>query len=355
MFVIIDRNVISHGSSSSDARYAIENWLRSHREGKHLVLLEGVKKEDLDYLSQECRQIGESAIRSRSQIAGVRSSLPVVLRLTVDVVSDDDLDGQIVAKRKISRYSDSAATQASRLICEHEDDCEVLRNLAVARLHGSSQANIKLQIRNGGGSTTANVYNIEARESEAPILAVVDSDRRTSMDAIGDTASHVMTAWNNMGKPSDKQVVIIDALELENLIPIELLIHAVREAKDVSQRVFDYKTRVENRTIVRKCFDMKEGTHPGKGLSRYSKCDLWQDAISRISPECTSSNYCMRDVCICSLDGISKSILSTVRSDLERMSPSKISEMVSWDNNKELSRVVDLVVAFGYSQSKKRA
>ena len=232
--------------------------------------------------------------------------------------------------------NDIAVTRVSlpaKLLVEDENDGIVYCRIGDAYRHSiHSEYLIVNDIVNGGG-LTLKTYKRYQHEDEILCLCVVDSDKSFPMDEIGGTAKNVVKIYRenitkNIGYLCS--YIIIDALEIENIIPtiflkeisnhdqqrgkiVDFIIEL--ERKNYSSRLYiDIKNGFSNKNILDG--NLRKNTYWGKILKfKKSRCEYL------ISGDCTNHHYC-----IFFMPGMGDHALSQIITIITNMSPQKLYE-----------------------------
>ncbi len=163
---------------------ALENMLRSFREGNHVLL---IAPDRIDRLTKN-KNLSAGArgalqkLRSRwSELAGLGRELPIRIEVGTnsDAVGSTRLErGTAVVETFYEWFSSSSRTQASSLVCENISDARFYLCSARALIaHRRWRLRVSAEPYNGGGSTTGDVFR-ERCESGRVVLCFVDSDKR---------------------------------------------------------------------------------------------------------------------------------------------------------------------------------
>jgi hypothetical protein len=115
---------------------------------------------------------------------------------------------------------------------------------------------------NGGGGTTDQVYGEYQKTGDNFCLCFVDADKKYPGDSIGDTALKVMNI-DDSSKPLSYQS-IIDAMEIENIVPIEIYEEIVGNDKgrlSFVETIKKLKESTDPRSIF--YYDIKKGIKKG--------------------------------------------------------------------------------------------
>lgn len=238
-------------------RAALDNLTRAHREGKHVLCFErrlypwivGIPE-----LSREARQALDDA-RLREDDA---RQLWEAARARVRVHAQADYrewkaDGpQRTLHLPFAALKDSASTQRTVLLAEHQVDAELIELIARLVSRKTPGVTTSLEPRGGGGDSTA----LEARsllDHGRAVLVVFDSDRRRPKGGLGDTARKV-DALARERPDATLGTWVTPACTLENLIPESLAVAATRRWETgVARPTID--RAIEAGLLAPRCFD----------------------------------------------------------------------------------------------------
>lgn len=111
------------------------------------------------------------------------------------------------------------------LLAENDIDAEFYMALAKLFLRSNGVTPyINFKVSNGGGQTSAKVFARHLKTDGLFCLAIMDSDRRIPGGSLGGTAKAVAKVYDSFGRLSIfSDMLIIDTLEAENLIPFNIL------------------------------------------------------------------------------------------------------------------------------------
>jgi hypothetical protein len=196
------------------------------REGHHFLIAPRALAETLSKqttLGLRERTLYKTLNDRYSTLAGMANQVSFRVRVTRDLVANRVVRGAIVEiTLPLSVFSSTTAIQPAILLCENLDDCELIYEFVRAFAHAERLGAIKtsLEMRSGGGSTTADVAGAVLSAGKRMLVAVVDSDRVSPCGALGGTASNTLREFNNWGSPTG-ELIILKARDLENLLPDE--------------------------------------------------------------------------------------------------------------------------------------
>jgi len=122
----------------------------------------------------------------------------------------------------LNYFSTTTSIQPTIILCENLDDCELMVEMAklYARNENFAGLKVKLDRRPGGGSTITPTAESILSEGERLLLTFVDSDRKSPAGSLGKTALEAKKKFDTL-QPLLAQLVILDAKDLENLLPDE--------------------------------------------------------------------------------------------------------------------------------------
>ena len=109
--------------------------------------------------------------------------------------------------------------------------------------------NIRLDVTNGGGDTTGQVYR-QNTLTVAPVICVIDSDRSCPQCPVGETAAHVEEqVGGEVGRICRAEILPVRSAE--NFIPSEIISDIYSDNIDLSQR-YEAVQRLEVQAAQRK-------------------------------------------------------------------------------------------------------
>jgi hypothetical protein len=235
--------------ATSELRDALSHLARAHREGKHIL------SGPAGLLSQlgEARVLPEDVRGTFKQLtlrvldaASLRKSIShlAVIELREEVLQEAE-DGDEARRRfrvPLAYFSDSARSQASRLVAEDSSDARVYERVAEAYLRrlGPKGLSVRFQSYGGGGDSTADALREHARHG--PTVCVVDADYKWSSDEgepdEGTTAANARKVARKLAGKAVCAVHAVPCREIENLLPRELVLECfvVTDRGDFHQR-----------------------------------------------------------------------------------------------------------------------
>jgi len=249
---------------------SIENLAKAGRNGYHFLtghrsLMEKLSSNDklsrLDQYFFKRKAINYSTESSIPEIVTTRISISY--NNPIHISNQEEPDRIFLA---LSFFTKLEGALATRLICENISDYKILIELAkiYARLNRIKSFNIKFREANGGGSCTAQVIENKLNHEGKIILCVVDSDKSSSSCKIGETAKKVSSVCK-MNNHRPIKLVILQARELENLLPVEFykknytgtdykrsndILETIRTINSCSLLYLDYKEGLNLRTLT---------------------------------------------------------------------------------------------------------
>jgi len=365
MLFFIDKSVadalVEDGKPEEHLVAAVHNLAQARRLGKHFVMAD---RETLATLGQS-RWLHP---RDRGVYVHLYNTLPQMgtylnnLVRRVEVVAAEGVfesngeQNRRVVKLSATHFDDFSIVDKAIFLCENLNEVRFYQQLTRAYLFwsGLGQVRICCDPRGGGGDTTADAYEAIRSPRNQLCLCIVDSDRTTPSDSIGNTALRVKRIDDADDQPLC-ELTILDVRETENLVSRTIYQETVWGDPNRMEGVL-FLESLESSTYphARRYLDMKRGLKlgeivhapPNSAFYKYWRpivrdlqneahaiCDAcWSD------PDCTCKQDCH---CIVA-PGLGDGILEDVTDYLERQSSQKVAEMVpellkdEWENLGEL-------------------
>lgn len=327
----------------------LENLALAYREGKHLVyakpsLLRAL--EETVALSEAARGTFKAIRKGHMEIGALCRELPY--QIVVEPRARAGVARRVVAGTTTfyvpySWFEDSVRVQATALIGEDLDDAELLRQVTTGYLFRNRRRYgvlLRLRPRGGGGSSVADLLTQLAEEGIC--LCVVDSDKKSPEGSHGPTALAALQARRTLESRGVVDVRVLEAQELENLLPARLVTACLRNDDDASLRqkylrAIDIGLFSAEESV--RYLDVKKGlcgydvwtTYDGSPRSLYQKQALGlAQPGHRTLPGgwCDGNAECQtRDSCQCVVfDGLGDKLLRRAVEELKDRTDQKIAE-----------------------------
>lgn len=162
--------------------------------------------------------------------------------------------------------------QPARLIVENANtDGDFYKSLMRVLSYSSSDFSVSMDVYNGGGGTTSDMFKLNVNEGFVSVC-IVDSDKSHEGSKLGDTAGSVLkvneTCSNNIGC-----VHVLRVRETENLIPYDIISSISCYKSEVFKKECDkYFLRKDSQFSSQWLyFDIKKGA-VGKDFSKFGRC-----------------------------------------------------------------------------------
>ncbi len=263
------------------------------REGHHFLIAPRALAETLSQqaaLGLRERTLYKTLNDRYSTLAGMANQVSIRVRVTRDLVAERVARGAIVEiTLPLSFFSSTTAIQPAILLCENLDDCELIYEFVRAFAHAERLGAIKtsLEMRSGGGSTTANVAGAVLSAGKRMLVAVVDSDRESPGGALGGTASNTRREFNHWGLATG-ELIILNGRDLENLLPDEFYQNEFGQDADHGNSVaFLTALADSNCGTARLHIDIKKGLILKDILVRANPPqdfhDVWGTVVNRVA------------------------------------------------------------------------
>lgn len=198
---------------------------------------------------------------------------------------------------------------------------------------GLSGVTVRFRPDGGGGSTTAVSFR-QYRDDPRLCVCVVDSDRRSAGEEVGDTASAVLCEVDD-GKPW-VIVLVSPCRTSENALSTSLLENALDGRSEMVAKVPNIEQLERVAPAVRNYCDFKKGTRLSDVFSvvAASSGEPWRSEMQALQglpgvrSDCVTRGRCLgQPSCGCSiLPGMGDNLLKLALEAMERTSLHKISE-----------------------------
>jgi len=215
----------------------LETLLVSHAEGVHFVALshaQGRAAADLPLSPRARRGLAAARDLATYRVPGAR---PMTVRLGPPVSAD--WTARVVNIEAFAATADAACT---RLVAEGEDDLYFYEALAKESLDPDLRkvASVALEPVLAGGGNFPHLWGRQAATGARPMVGIVDSDAK---DPKAKTATNT-TAADRKVEPGNRELRVLRAREVENLLPLALLEAAFANEGDVLGRIAAAGTKV---------------------------------------------------------------------------------------------------------------
>ncbi|MGO4308539.1 hypothetical protein AB4Z35_01510 [Pseudomonas sp. KB_15] len=212
-------------TKTSEKIIAIENILRSHGEGKHLLWM---PHETISSLLK-CDQFGFYSKKVLTELSSqVLETRELATKFKLKIVFDFSdqfkfsfYDGAWVLG--FGHFRDSEVLQKPILLTENDDDAKIFVHGAKSYLFKEKIGNcdIKLEITSGGGDTTYKTFKRYSDEQVRFVACIIDSDKDHPKAPLGSTAKKFSKV--KQGYSERQYFEMLDCHEIENILPIDLV------------------------------------------------------------------------------------------------------------------------------------
>lgn len=250
MLITIDSSIADSleqdPSATNPCAIAIDYLADTARHGNHILFGEiGVLDRIIghsDCLSDRTRII-LNKIRSQTPFKGdlidaVCFQAIVESTLEAPVVKTVNGKKQIRIPAKLISEKPSLVDKA-RLLTENLNDGIFYKNLALSLIQLDpnlrevfAPLNINSSPLNGGGNTTADVYDELTKSQDYLCLCITDSDKKCPTSGYGDTARRLVECASTLPEKWNCELFVIDVRTIENLAPISELQFACAQLDD---------------------------------------------------------------------------------------------------------------------------
>jgi hypothetical protein len=272
-----------------------------------------------------------------------RCSLHVLVTEQPSICTRETASGQeriVLSVEHLARHQHLA--QNPHLLCENLDDCSFLT--WVGSLYADWNrlpAQMHLEDRNGGGHTTAHVYETILQGRDVLCLCISDSDLKYEGDtALGETAAALQEV-NDRNDTTLAHLHILSCQEAENLVPASILADVYRSDTNKLDATSDVQSLQDELTHeLWRYYDTKNGIRAFQFLSPPNP--QFQTSWSRIfgaptdvtrnnCPDCAKYNTCQKksDCTTYLAKGLGTTVLpDTVESFFRKRSSAEISRRI---------------------------
>lgn len=255
-------------------RHSIRNLAVSAIENSHGVL------GDMDILN-DCVELfsGDDELSAFFQyLVGNWYSMPVPECITyyIEVVRDAPqekiVEGRKISQRVISDFCNQLATHPCLLVCEDDTDCEFYRFMVKNYME---QHNCRAHVRyaNDGTGGCVHAYDkiLNHINSKQVCLCILDSDKCYPEKDIN---KEVMPCLRLDNQLCGYKCVVLEVHEIENLLPLNYIIPAVRRSEDYAKyslcrdqlRHFMHIVRSPKAADILPFYDFKDGVKNQKEI-----------------------------------------------------------------------------------------
>jgi hypothetical protein len=345
---------------------ALENVVRAHREGKHIVsgsrqVLERLLA--LDFLSNESAAMLRQLKNNLPQTGNLPNQLARHVRIIPSMRDECAviINSHIVALHvPLAKFNDTSTIQESILLSENLTDTYFYEIVANVYAWNKNLSGLKTRINKigGGGNAVSQQYNEIQERNNVLCLCVVDSDKECPNDGNGQTARNTL----NLNNPNKvfTEVVPLEFRDVENMLSCKQL-ELVSMGDNKRMKALSALEWAENNGIanMRFYFDFKNGIKLSK-LYRLPVChpirEYWLNMLAalpttvKIPFSATCSNE-MECITTCHTDctvvpGFGDAILSNVLDKLKQLTLLKQRESVCNQTYPEWERVGGIVFSW---------
>jgi len=338
----------SKNQPEGTAVVGLENLAKAGGYGHHLVAGDRDTLEEISKHSKLSEQARAFYRRMALELTQIGHSIRTFDRINVDA-SDSSIFpvGDYIPA---GVFADIDYCEKSQLLTENITDYEVLTIFARMRLSEFVKGmSLSLRAVHGGGSTTPQMLEHLHDVPGGPVLCVVDSDRKYDGGALGCTALSTRRKFKNLRKKWRINLYILDARELENLIPNRVRLAACQSLSVDAQKELALLYQMNEKYMLYCC--LKDGDSTCRLLSSVLSKRQY-DHITKIGqmkvPGLKSLEKCgtcpYEDGCVAT-PGLGSNFLQRVSSALKE---GAICSADEWPS--ELKKLVDMVIQLGISQ-----
>lgn len=343
MLLEISADVARHASMNDEAKMAIENILRSAREGRHVVVSDLATLNLLEESSwlNSSEKGTVSKIRSKwAELSGLRHILAPYL--IIHTSCDDS--NQNAPKVSYRHFLESISTQKTVLLGENSSDVEVVYELAKLLLLKKRWIFELSAERHGGGGDTVHEEITSFATEGRFLLCFTDGDKKHESSPYGDTAKKAIAAANSL--LAFQRLYIFECKSIENILPAPLIKNATQNVdggqyiRSFASSCIRWEDTAARYIDTRKgltCFELRNELGEKSPFSKIRR------SHSSDCGDCTDSKACSTKV----FPGL-KDLLGYVERFLKYLPQDRAAEAADWldDAPDELLAALSLTVAW---------
>lgn len=326
-------NIKNHASfdKNNDCHLlAVENILNGFREGKHIILAPRVFFSELsrcEKFSMMTRHTSAEASRTQTEYQSLMGH--VSFHVDLDFSLNNQVYGwsciadQDVLSVSPYYFKDSKSVQKVGVICENPNDADFYNVMGAyygRKINGRAWGPLNFDAINGGGGTIKDVFERKVNDMDI-ILCILDNDKKHPNYPKGGTCK--LFKGNKNIKTG--MVKIIDAHEVESLIPLETIREVVSKNgtnKRQEKALSFWEEIVGYDESVKFYFDHKKGIDFPTALSIDKEYGEYWVPLLRKSSYSRESACIQQDRCDCNppclkIDGYGDGILTQTISHIK--------------------------------------
>lgn len=254
---------------------ALENLLKAFAEKQHIVIAPSslldkiIKNEDF---SRKVRNIAAYAKQTVRELKALIKSDHVSTYIRIDLSNEDKFEiveenQKTVLESGFAFFKNSSATQSTSILGEDLNDARFYIYIGNFYIKNNSILNkfaLKHSCCHGGGSQTAKIYNNILAENKF-CYCIVDSDKKHPHSSRGETCKAFFGNINDFKEfffEKFGQVRILDAHEVESIIPINVLDEIIENrgsSKDQKLTIKRLQRMIQKDSNIRLFLDHKKG------------------------------------------------------------------------------------------------
>jgi hypothetical protein len=275
MLIEIDRSAIdgaiATGGSSATSIECIENLLRAHHAGKHVVSIEQEHADALAPISAALSARARGALVSikaqQTEIRGLRGRLRWRMRVGLGRAFNGasvTQAGKEILQASLHDFHDFERLSQAVLLGENLTDAALYRTMGKAfiALRGWN-VRLAFEERGGGGSTTAPAFEKLVSDGKI-VLAIADSDRKYPDGPLGSTAARLL----RVQKKAFQHVHVLHVRFAENLLSSAVYKEAF-ESQKVKQAKLDGLARLMQMEKIGSAVPWREHAELKHGLKLF--------------------------------------------------------------------------------------
>lgn len=341
--------------SKNELIECIDNVLKAHIEGKHIVAIPYSVAEkilQLEGIGENFKRKLKIVSSKFSTLGGLKRALSFYAKVVAPSCCGNhyislEHDGDMaIANIPICLFGDTEIIQKPIMYTENQEDAVLYEHLLrgfIAK-HNKELAGIKLAIskKGCGGSAIFREF-MESLNSKTVSVTIVDSDRDSRASNVGDTAKQFRNVPEITVSNSLNFFHLLPVREIENLLPINLIKNSLPNSSCKEHKeCCDILELWESIFIDdwRFYIDLKNGLGTARLLSLLTEkqtADCWTSYYEAFTNKISVCSDCKQsldskadNVCDCMIfSGFGDALLSSVNSHLQKLTSHKIAEYFS--------------------------
>lgn len=344
MLFTIDESIFNNLNNKSNTLYlqtinVISKIFDAWRKGDHLVfcsnrLINKLLRENFSQYSKQVMKIYQARLPQMGMLRDFSHQLRVVDGTCI--IKKEIIESKNTFSISVDVINQKHLSDKPSLIVENLDDAKAYLKICKAIMHDKRiYHELRFTPENGGGDTTAEVYNQRQIENDRFCLAISDSDKHFPDDSQKGTAEKLKRVHNQNIKRYTilfSDYFVINAREIENILPTSILCNTLMN-NTANQRFASWIFEIEKSDPMAKLFiDMKKGIDVKKIIDSKNiiEIEYWIIRSKKNLVNCSylKNRKCQAGKCMCfSIAGFGKHTLKNSLPRIQEISDSKFNDL----------------------------